>query len=77
MTSTKLTILSTGDDKKHLRLLVQRCECEGDDWKISVFVKIYFGDQPVATGLEVAKEIAAEEGKAIEEGMVSKMKKGG
>ena len=38
---------------------------------------MHFGDQPAATGLEVAKEIAAEEGKVIDEDTASKMKKGG
>ena len=42
------------------------------NWKTFVFAKMHFGDQPAATGLEVAKEIAAEEGKVINEGRASK-----
>ena len=38
---------------------------------------MHFGDQPAAMGLEVAKEIAAEEGRSIDEDTASKMKKGG
>ena len=40
------------------------------------FVKMHFCDQLAATGLEVAKEIAADEGKSIDEDTASKMKKG-
>ena len=57
--------------------LVWRWGNKGDNWTAFGFVKMHFGDQPVATGLEVAKEIASEEGKAINKGMASKMMKGG
>ena len=50
---------------------------EGDDWTTIIFMKMHFGDQPMATGLKVAKEIADEEGKAINADTASKMMKGG
>ena len=67
----------TGDAEKHARRLVWRWGREDDEWTTFGFVKMHFGDQPAATGLEVAKEIAAEEGRSIDEDTASKMKKGG
>ena len=56
--------------------LVWRWGNKGDDWTTFGFVMMHFGDQPVAIGLKVAKEIAAEKGKAIDEDKASKMKNG-
>ena len=53
--------ITTSNDEKHSRRLVWRWGHKGDNWKMFGFVKMHLGDQLAATGLEVAKEIAAEE----------------
>ena len=69
--------IHTGDDEKHARRIVWRWGDEDSDWITYGFNKMHFGDTPAATGLQVAKEISAEEGKRIDEDTAAKMKKGG
>lgn len=67
----------TGEEEKHARRLVWRWGKEDQDWSTYAFVRMHFGDVPAAAGLQVAKELVAQEGRKIDEDTANKMEKGG
>ena len=65
--------MRTGVKERHLRRFVWRFS-EDDDWEDYAFDVVHFGDRCAATQLEVAKDLAADEGKDIDPVASNKIK---
>merc|ERR1711867_372472 len=57
--------LRTGDHELHLRRFLHRFE-EAEEWEVYAMQVVAFGDMPAALALELAKELMAELGQAVD-----------